>query len=261
MEMIDIDFGHLSSELLMQNFLLVYIISFISWAGFTCKGARQVTFVEVVPHLALIIMLVQMVVQMHIGEHPFNLGSEVHVSAVTIFPVLAIVAAVFLLGISWGKTYQANKIYNAIDEQGEGANNKRLSEVDLKKLQLKAKPRTNGTMSPVQFPSIAESISAGMNSPTSDRNDRNGDRSDRNDRNNDRNGGDRSTHSTSTTTGRIERTQLAAHVAEFAQNSEVERSAMDLTTDLARQTIFAIVGLPGVGKEIADQYQVSIRYN
>ena len=234
---VDIDVGSLSSELLVKNFLLVYIVSFVSWAGLSYKaGARQVTFVELIPHLVLILMLGQMVVKMQGGENTFNLGSEVSVSFVTIIPLVCTIIGIFLLGISVGKSVQANKVFNTI--QADGANNKKISEGDLKKLQLKAKPKTHGSTSPVQAPSIAESIFAGMHTP------KNG------------NGVSDSSHSSRpTSTGRIERAQLATHVAEFAQNSEVERSAMDLTTDLARQTIFAIVGLPGVGKEIADQYQ------
>lgn len=54
---------------------------------------------------------------------------------------------------------------------------------------------------------------------------------------------------------RISMSQLATEVAkEVTSSSPAERSVMDLTTDTARQTLFALIGLPGVSPSMAAKY-------
>lgn len=54
---------------------------------------------------------------------------------------------------------------------------------------------------------------------------------------------------------RISMSQLATEVAkEVSAASPQDRSVMDLTTDTARQTLFALIGLPGVSPSMAAKY-------
>ena len=62
--------------------------------------------------------------------------------------------------------------------------------------------------------------------------------------------------SSARTTRRISMSELASEVVvkHASGISPEERSAMDLTTDIARQTLFALIGLPGVSQAMVNMY-------
>jgi hypothetical protein len=204
------------TSFVVKNLFGLYTVAFVGWTlkEFSSKEGRVISFPELGSQIAFILVLGKVIASM--DDEKVN----------NIFLVSAACIGSLIFGISIGKSMSVNV---------KDASPKKKEVVDLhEKLQLKKKSGTGTNVSPST--SRTSSGNDVLETPPA---------------------AVTTTSSSSTVNNNKARKRLSLNsIPEYINKkiSDQTRGQMDLTTDKARQTIFAIIGLRGVTEEMRSKY-------